>query len=322
MSTSNAPRARSPRSTSRIKRSLGEVRDLDLSEATSGLERYAMSSASEPDPKEPYMSLCRGLPPTVWEVQDYLSSISTVEYWKTLLAIANASPCWLDHWRRSVAFALLRETLNHAKHRAMLQEFEAGTRKQKQSMMFMWSSCNVIANAFNLGWYRQADDLADRVFDGLARDFFNDGGLFGTRRAQYFALQLLMDRKGQSYDYPAFASDEPTYAALRSGWRRLSAEEVAPLLLTALDRHVVEARRETSARFHDFHQSIDAHCPWEVLMVLRLREQFSLQNPALQHDLTSTPLGRLQEVQVPYSDSVFDAVQSRLRKELSWMTHY
>jgi hypothetical protein len=57
--------------------------------------------------------------------------------------------------------------------------------------------------------------------------------------------------------------------------------------------------------------------PFEILALYRLRENLGLPNPQVEHPLRDTPLGRLQPVSAPWSDTWLAGVVARARREFS-----
>lgn len=245
-----------------------------------------------------------------------LSRVSVAYRWLAIHAMLGAQDGASTLWARGVAYKHWSQRLNVRFHSHVLVLFERGERPRKLQSLFLDQLGVSIANCLALGWTEWAIDLTRRAHWGLDHDEFNDGGDRAHRRTQHFILRLI----GRWQDWPerngpSCAFDEPLFNALLDHWVTPNADDLAPLLLAACDRHTHQARPDTNKAYFDMRHSGMDYDPFEVLAVMKLRELHGLPNPVLDHVLMNTPLGRLPAPTAPYSDELLDGVLARARRE-------
>ena len=174
-----------------------------------------------------------------------------------------------------------------------------------------------MANCWLLGWKDAGLQLYDWTIRGLDQLFFIDAGTYGSRRAHYFCLRLLSAYLGreQTRTWPPFALDEPIYEFILSQWRTPNADSLRVPILAACDRHTHQARQDTNKQFYDFRRYPQMYQPFEVLLLLRLRQWEHLSIPTLDHPLLETPLGRLPDEVPEYTDDLLQSVVARAEKD-------
>jgi hypothetical protein len=219
--------------------------------------------------------------------------------------LASSGTDWLDFWRRSVAYAY--GSCRMMQHSGGLQ-------------YWILEVANTAACCLALGWTDRAVMLFRQLAEGIARGQFGDYDAkktkpFFQRRTQFFLLRMVAEWQGIALPtLPPQADDELLFCALLSHWRTPDVEILAPLLLTACDRHTHLAliRKDSP----DFDTSGElTYVPFEILAVLRVREILGLSNPALDHPLMATAFGVLPEPGEPYRDALLDGVIRQARSE-------
>jgi hypothetical protein len=165
-----------------------------------------------------------------------------------------------------------------------------------------------------LGWYETAVSMVKRFVWALNMDLVDDLGRACC--AQYFVIRLLAQKQGWAINaLPKYATAEPLFELLLNCWDTTDVAALGQVLIAVLDRHTHETKRDM-----DFHDQVNMYFPFEVLSVLRMREMAGLENPALTHYLTETPLGRLLPVQPLHQEELMDAVVVRAREVLPDLT--
>lgn len=245
-----------------------------------------------------------------------LVGVSVAKRWQSIHTALGGNDDWMQSWAESISYAFWASRINCRFHRHALEQFERGERRQKLRMMFLDEMGANIANCIVLGWTDWAINMTQRVHWALDHDLFNDGGDSAHRRTQHFILRLI----GRWQDWPerngpSCAFDEPLFNALLDHWATPNADDLAPLLLAACDRHTHQARPDSNKAYFDMRHSGMDYDPFEVLAVMKLRELHGLPNPVLDHVLMNTPLGRLPAPTAPYSDELLDGVLARARRE-------
>lgn len=227
---------------------------------------------------------------------------------------------WQVDWQRAAAYLYWGLRAESAIQSKMLDDYEHGRRRQYPSMMSLQHTGGSVGDLLALGWLKWAVELARRAREGIKHNGFFDGGDdFGLRRTQHFVVRLVGGWQGwPELPNPRCAFDEPIFNALVEHWRSSDLAFVERLLLAACDRHTHQARIDRASRqmWFDLASGERDFDPFEVLAVMRLREQAGLANPTLDHPLMNTPLGKLPEVTPPHDDELLAAVVPRMRAEL------
>jgi len=223
---------------------------------------------------------------------------------------------------RSAAYEYWGLRAAHRFDSVRLQEFQAGKRPQYLPMLRFRSAVSSLAEVFLLGWNDWALAMNRWVLTALQSGGYFDADDTSHPRAQFFVLGLLSSHFGlQLPAVPAFARDEPIYEFLSRQWRAEDPSCLTEALLAALDRHMHQSLRDKrNGPASDFPFDKDWYFPYEVLLVLKLRDMAGLANPpaeALAHPLTATPLGRLPLATPMYSEDTLDGVVRQLRKEFA-----
>jgi len=223
---------------------------------------------------------------------------------------------------RSAAYRYWAERVQHRFDRFMLQDFQSGGRPQYLPMLRFQSAVSCLAHVFLLGWQDWALALNRQVLASLNGGGYFDADEAAHPRAQCFVLKLLSVHFGLEYaDQRHFTRDEPVYGFLSEHWRTEDTATLQEALLAALDRHTHQSvRPKRNGPAFDFSFDEDWYFPYEVLVVLKLREMAGLPNPpaeALAHPLTGTALGRLPPATPVYSEDTLDGVVLRLREEFA-----
>jgi hypothetical protein len=221
----------------------------------------------------------------------------------------NNNSSWIFEWRRAVAYWFWSDYVNGA---ADALRVERGVKNSNMAALSLGYGSPVIAGCVILGWEQQALELARRLIFSIENLPVYDHGDSMHRRTQHFILRLIRSWQGWPDKGPACAFDEPLFNVLVEGWRKLEPESLGPLLLAACDRHSHQARPDSSKAHHDLSDVRYTYWPFEVLMVLRLREMHGLVNPNLDHPLMNTLLGRLPEASSMYTDEIIEGVMARV----------
>lgn len=252
-----------------------------------------------------------------------LGQMVALHYWQSIhAALGGTESAWEMAWRQAVATDYWETRVNYAWHLHALEEFEHGKRVQKLRMMLLRNVGFCLGNCLSLGWFDYARGLAESCRIALEKGFFVDGTSEGGTccRVQYFVLRLLADWQHRPLRLEqGCAYDEPLYESLLQNWRNPDVGVVAPLLLAACDKHTYLAQLDKKEETFDLAYYSMWYVPFEVLSVLRLRQNLGLSVPALDHLLTNTPLGQLGPVTEPYTDALLTSVVGAITKQLPQM---
>jgi hypothetical protein len=137
-----------------------------------------------------------------------------------------------------------------------------------------------------------------------------------------FILRLLaghLGRKTQPVEWPIFKKKAPTphlaYEALLASWDAKDPKAVKPLLLAALDWHTQLGFSGKNWMEREFTNGFWMRTPLAALMVLKLRELRGLKNPALEHLVLESPMGRMPKPGYA-PDPTIAKLKRRLEKEI------
>ena len=237
-----------------------------------------------------------------------------------LLDILN-SLIYNEKYSKSLYYKTFATLLELENTRQKIQQSKEGKFPKTSIILFLAEIGNTLGDIHSQGWFDLASDIAKQInfFINTDIDIFNDAtDNYGRRRTQYFILRLINNwQKWPDSNYPKCAYDEPLFNSLIEEWLTEDMARIEHLLLCALDRHTHQCRPDNSKTFFDFSSGFYEYIPYEVLSVLRLRELLGLQNPVLEHVLTSTPLGRLPPITNPddYMDDFLLGILKRVREE-------
>ncbi|RZL39811.1 MAG: hypothetical protein EOP35_02790 [Rubrivivax sp.] len=224
--------------------------------------------------------------------------------------------------QRSAAYEYWGLRAAHRFDTFRLQDFRAGKRPQYLPFLRLRSAVSSLAHVFLMGWNDWAEAMNRWILTALGNGGYFDADDTSHPRTQFFVLGLLSSHFGLDLPVnPAFAQDEPIYEYLRKQWRADDPSGLTEALLAALDRHTHQSvRSKRNGPAFDLPFDSDWYFPYEVLVVLRLREMAGLDTPsaeALAHPLTRTPLGQLPPLTPVYSEDTLDGVVRRLREEFA-----
>jgi hypothetical protein len=230
---------------------------------------------------------------------------------------AGSDTTWRTEWHRSIAYSHWAFHLNFLFHSTALRQFERGSRQQRLALIPFGEVAWVMANCWLLGWRDAGLRMFGWITRGLDDCFFIDAGTYGTRRAHYFCLRLISSYLGRedSRVWPSFASDEPIYRDLLERWCAADPTLLELPVLAACDRHTHQAGPDTNKTFRDFNSYPQMYQPFEVLLLMRLRQWKGLAVPVVEHPLLATPLGKLNEEVPEYSDELLRRVMERAEEE-------
>lgn len=228
-----------------------------------------------------------------------LVGVYWVTRWFAIQAALSGAADWYLQWQRSVAYGYWAYRMT---------QLERGPTSLKKTV-------SIAANCLVLGWEDWAIDLAGWVNRGIEnKKRFWEYDKAIHPRTQIFILRLIADwQQWPTRDWEKWVFDEPIFNALLEHWRTPDANALRPLLIAACDRHTHESRFDISTKHYDINTDAFWYDPFEVLAVLKLRELRGLANPALDHTLMNTPLGKLPAPAARYSDALLDGVIDRVR---------
>ncbi|MHC5225380.1 hypothetical protein [Ignatzschineria sp. LJL83] len=112
---------------------------------------------------------------------------------------------------------------------------------------------------------------------------------------------------------------DPAWMKYANHWREEDVEKFSEILNEVCDLHIERigmTQREFDSGNYEFTSPFEAVYPVEILAVLRLREQFGLQNPELTHPLLLTPYAQItsKRIDQPVEDPLLDDYLKALRK--------
>ncbi len=173
----------------------------------------------------------------------------------------------------------------------------------------------ITALGYIIGCRQEALRLARILIIGQRRNMFQDPDYFPAAQC---VLRILADYLGEpAPERQGEALTQPVYNALAAHWRTPDAALLAPVLLAACDEHTWRSHRGKdfgwTQEMFDF--ALFRRTPVEILLVLKLRNELGLPNPALDHPLMNTPLGTLPEEVAFDPGELIGAVVARMRAD-------
>lgn len=177
------------------------------------------------------------------------------------------------------------------------------------------SACRTLAQAYALGWNRDAREFGIWLIAGTLEGYYFDAESDFRNCVNWFYLRLFADFAGlQDIAWPANAVTVPEYQALLDRWRQPEGEALLPLLLAACDRHTHECfnRSANPSKRLDFEDDVVHGWPIEIHLLMRLRAELGLATPMPEHPLMQTGLGRLPEVRPMPTDALLDALTDKV----------
>lgn len=98
-------------------------------------------------------------------------------------------------------------------------------------------------------------------------------------------------------------------------WRSPDPHELADVLLASCDFHTHRCRARSGKLTYEFESHGWNRTPFEILLVLKLRQKLGLENPELDHPLMNTAIGRLPR-EIPYEpDGLISRVHARMMQD-------
>jgi hypothetical protein len=177
---------------------------------------------------------------------------------------------------------------------------------------------SLLAACWALGWVNLADRYGDRLLAGALAGYFTDAHQSYRNCFPWFSLRLFADWRGTRVDeWPHNRFPAPELEAVLNHWRVANADGLSDVLLAVCDRHTYESLNwsDKADKRSDFVDDIYWGWPIEIHVVFRLREGLGLANPALNHPLLNTPLGRYQPpVPIPQDDLLDEVVKLAIDK--------
>ena len=93
-------------------------------------------------------------------------------------------------------------------------------------------------------------------------------------------------------------------------------EELAPLVVAACDIHTHRCQQAKAPdQKYEFDNGRWTQAPIEILLLFRLREKLGLSNPAVDHPLMNTALGKLPERQSCQPNDLLNRVLDRMMRD-------
>jgi hypothetical protein len=127
---------------------------------------------------------------------------------------------------------------------------------------------------------------------------------------QHFVLRLWCAANGQEYPDTGYPRYEVADGVLRM-WDTPDADMLGQWLVQLCNQHT---RLSASRDFMDFSFEF-SHCPVEVMMLFRLREQRGLANPVVDHPLMKFLWSRQLPVRIAEPDELLAGVYRRLEQD-------
>lgn len=258
---------------------------------------------------------------TIWTLAGDLH-----HYWLALryAAIKNAlgtGTDWFELWRRAAAVGYWKSTYNCAGYLLACQKNPDFRNQALDNFEF---TVPPVATCLVLGWRDRAIRLA-KIIDEVGEGFYSPVLWNYKSLTQHFVLRLVREWQGiPQGKTPDWMKAEPAFEALLKNWRTKDPEKVRPPLLAALDRHTWQTQNRSYAAdslptSSDHYETTQAYEPYEVLAVMKLREMHGLENPAIKHILTSTPLGQLPPETPEYTEPLLDDIYQQAKKDNSYV---
>jgi hypothetical protein len=217
--------------------------------------------------------------------------------WRAVQAALGEEDDWQNQWQRSVAYGNMAYRVT----------------KHSGNMLLEGMTGN-IADCLVLGWQERGIELAKLTNWGLENNRISDSGKDYHYRTAYFVLRVIADQQGwPEKKWPDWALDEPLFNALIEHWRTPNPDDIAPLLLALCDRHTHESQRGNGSNSYDIETIGFWYDPYEILLVMKLRQMEGLENPVLDHLLMNTPLGKLPEPAPLYTDELLGGLAKRMK---------
>ena len=264
----------------------------DLSDELQRLERFAATDSSSPGEG-------------AWRVVESLVSVARHLNHRAQDAALKVQPKWLPDFVRATAYG-------YWAHRLAMSEYR---QRELDHAFALHEAGFILGSCVTLGWLDHARSMAVQMAAAFDTSFYYDRDDAYHRRAQTFVLRLALDWNGSRREWPSYAFDVPAYDYLVHHWRDKDPDVLLHALLAACDRHMHEAHEDSPHARHDICAPHYVYLPFEILAVMRLREQHGLALPYVDHTLMLTPLGRLPKPQTWIEDEVLTTTISRVRRD-------
>jgi len=112
----------------------------------------------------------------------------------------------------------------------------------------------------------------------------------------HFMIRLLGDYLGEStISLEGESLTNPIFNTLSAKWRDPNPDNLTHACLAACDFHTHRCRQARSDNFHEFDNGAFTRIPIETFLLFRLRQLLGLANPALDHPLMNSALGRMPD---------------------------
>jgi len=133
---------------------------------------------------------------------------------------------------------------------------------------------------------------------------------YNQKGMQHFILRLWCAARGQDYPQTGYPTYDVAEGILQM-WDTADIESLGRWLVQLCNQHT---RLTGTREFMDFANQF-SHCPVEVMMLFRLREQRGLENPEVDHPLMKFPWSQLWPVQSVEPDELLAGVYRRLEQD-------
>lgn len=182
-----------------------------------------------------------------------------------------------------------------------VEEFIKGKREFVNTGLSLDSAVFLIAHLFILNWTEESYQLTKDLYSIIDLKFNVVGGVEEQERpldAQYFILDLL--NKQQDWNIPCsinFETNNPIYRKVLQNWNSKDISLLKNTFIEACNRHINESKffeEDTKfQKYYDFGKYEYFFYPFEILVVMRMRERINLPNIEIDHPLFKTPLSAL-----------------------------
>jgi len=175
----------------------------------------------------------------------------------------------------------------------------------------------VVADCLALGWEELAILFARRLYRVFDNYFIFEKDDDFHLRVQHFVYRLIGSWQGwHELKGPSRAFDEPIFNALVARWRTSDLDDLEALLLAACDRHTQQSKHNVAKQKYDLDDVQFWYDPFEVRIVLKMRQILGLENVKLDHPIMNTPLGSLTAPVATYTDDLLEGILSQAKREL------
>lgn len=175
-------------------------------------------------------------------------------------------------------------------------------RHRKQGKLGFNEGGLCLARAIALGYSEEAEILNSGMVEGLHNGLFYG---FGRTTVAPFVFGLYSNWRETTLSYEGLGvKTADVYEKLLECWRTTNLKDLVPALESACEYHVLRSQEQTDEETFEFDSFLDKLYAFEILALLRLRQQLGLSISGVDHPLLTAACTFLKDVQ-PFPEDQF-----------------